>query len=108
METDETDGRTQVTGWPTVQVGLALYPGSILALGLELLRPIPGPRKRLMLEGIVKQNISKFFLPSKRTTYPFLLYQSQTPPRAQTPPLASSFIFYTWYTVENKNISVTD
>lgn len=57
METDGTDGRAQVTGWPTVQVGLALYPASILALGLELLRP--------MLEGVVKQNISKFFLPPK-------------------------------------------
>lgn len=74
METDGTDGRTQVTGWPTVQVGLALYPGSILALGLELLRPIPGPRKRLMLEGVVKQNVSKFFLPPKgqHTSFSFV------------------------------------
>lgn len=92
------DGQPYKFAWPST---LALYwPWDWNCLGL----PIPGPWKRLMLEGVVKQNMSNFFYPLNNNT-PLSPLSKPDTAKGSANPLASSFILNT---VENKNISVTD
>lgn len=58
-ETDWTNGKTWVIGWPTRQVGLEVCSVSILVLGLEILPQeiafIAEPRKKLILDSFEKK-----------------------------------------------------